>query len=638
MNRRSRLSIHLLFALCVLAIVACAGATFYKVVHAADDLEHKVYVEQSAVADFEAALDRGSIQVQGDALAVDDAGLAEQIPSRHRRALVRALAAESSVDGDRIRIDTTPISVRNPRLQGSHSPLPRGRILDRRLRVVADSPPVPGRDSRGRIYPYRAATFPVTGAAVSVARKQGLEQELDAYLRGDMTELPARQRALGLTPAQTGDDVVLTIDAELQQAIYQALDGRRGAVVLMDVDTGELLSYVSAPSWDPNVWDFDLEQRRPWLNTFDAGAWEAAGYDRDLRPMLDRAGGESKAPGSTYKAVTASSWLGEQHTADESVPCVGRSRVTRLRCHIHRLDTDDHHMALLPAIAESCNTFFGLAGQQLGPAQAHTASAFGFNGRFDLLVGVPSVSWITAPSFAFASERPDGSFGLHDDRWFRANRYLAAQGAIGQNVVEATPLQMAVVAAVIANGGHMVDPHLVKELRTGRDPAVPDDHGAGYLHLVATPGPRVIPATDAAFVRRGMEMVMTDGTGRRLLDEQTPDGLAAARNSRGQLVPMAGKTGTAEVTDKEPHSWFIGYAPADDPRLAVAVLVENAGAGAEAAAPLGVAVLAEGVAIVDPTYTAALPADLLTPDPNDPVALLAAATDDADTSTAGADR
>jgi penicillin-binding protein A len=638
MTRRSRLSIHLLFALCVLAIVACAGATLYKVVHVADELERKVYVEQSAVADFEAALDAGSIQVDGAALVFDDAQLDEQLPSRRRQSLVRALAAEASVDGERIRIDTTPISVRNPRLQGSHSPVPRGRILDRRLRIVADSPPVPGRDCRGRIYPYRDATFPVTGSAVAVARKQGLERELDAFLRGDLTDLPARQRALGLAPVQAGDDVVLTIDAELQQAIYRALDGRQGAVVLIDVNSGELLSYVSAPSWDPNVWDFDLETRRPWLNTFDPEAWEAAGYDRDLNPMLDRAGGESKPPGSTAKAVTACAWLGEGHAADESAKCVGRSRDTRLRCHIHRLDTDRHEMALLPAIAESCNTFFGLAGQQLGPALGHTASAFGFNARFDLLVGVPGASWQTAPSFAFAAAQPDGSYTLHDDRWYRANRYLVAQGAIGQNVVEATPLQMAVVAAVIANGGRAVDPHLVKELRTGRDPAEPADHGTGYLHVVSTPGARVIPAGDAAVVQRGMELVMIDGTGRKLVTEQTPDGLAAARNSQGRLIPIAGKTGTAEVANDEPHSWFIGYAPADDPRIAVAVLVENAGAGAEAAAPLGIAVLAEGMVVVDPTYHADATPDLLTPDPTDSVALIAAQADDADTSIVDASR
>ncbi|MDP7111500.1 MAG: penicillin-binding transpeptidase domain-containing protein, partial [Myxococcota bacterium] len=157
-------------------------------------------------------------------------------------------------------------------------------------------------------------------------------------------------------------------------------------------------------------------------------------------------------------------------------------------------------------------------------------------------------------------------------------------------------------------------------------------------HVVSTPGARVIPAADAAIVQRGMELVMIDGTGRKLLTEQTPNGLAAARNSQGHLIPIAGKTGTAEVANDEPHSWFIGYAPADAPRIAVAVLVENAGAGAEAAAPLGVAVLAEGMVVVDPTYRAEVTPDLLAPDPNDPVALLAARADDADTSVAGATR
>lgn len=599
MNARGRQSIRIVALLCAIALSTLGLLTAEGVFREAPQIERKVFVERAALADFQAAVDAGAIEVEGAEIVVDDEELAELLPSSRRRLLVRALAREARVDGDWIRIDDTPVSVCNPRLQGSHSPLPRGRILDRRLRVLAESLPVPGRDSRGRIYPYGAAAYPVTGAAVTSARTQGLEFRLDDLLRGGLDDHPARSRALALHPPQAGDDVVLTIDAEMQRVVYEALDGQRGAVVLMDVETGELLAYVSAPSWDPNVWDYDLQTRRPWRNTFDPEAWEQAGFDRELRPMLDRAGGECKPPGSTFKAVTASAWLGAEHLPSESVTCLGRSRETRLRCHIHRLDTDDHAMDLLPAIAESCNTFFGSAGQSLGPALGSTATGFGFNSRFDLLAGVPEASWPSAPSFAFAERAEGGSFEPHDERWYRANRYLVAQGAIGQNVVEATPLQMAVVASVIANGGRMVDPHLVKELRTGRDPSVRDDHGVGYLHVISTPGAQVVPAEHAALVQRGMVMVMSDGTGRKLTREETADGLPAVRNSRGQLVSVAGKTGTAEVEDQEPHSWFIGYAPADRPRIAVAVLVENAGAGAEAAAPLGVAVLAEGVTLLD---------------------------------------
>ena len=611
MNPRARQSVRIVALLCAIVLSTFGLLTADKVFRSAPEIERKVFVESAALADFGAAVDADAIRVEGAELVVDDERLAELLPSSRRRLLVRALAREARIDGDWIRIDDTPVSVRNPRLQGSHSPVPRGRILDRRLRVVAESLPVPGRDSRGRIYPYGAATYPVTGAAVTSARLQGLELRLDDLLRGGLDDHPARARALALHPPQAGDDVVLTIDAEMQRAIYEAFDGRRGAAVLMDVDSGEVLAYVSAPSWDPNVWDYDLDTRRPWRNTFDPEAWEQAGFDREVRPMLDRAGGESKSPGSTFKVVTAGAWLAAGHLPTESVTCLGRSRATRLRCHLHRLDTEDHAMDLLPSIAESCNTFFGLAGQSLGPSLGATATGFGFNGRFDLLAGVPDATWSTAPSFAFAERGEDGTFQLHDERWHRANRYLVAQGAIGQNVVEATPLQMAVVASVIANGGRMVDPHLVKELRTGRDPSAGDDHGVGYLHVVSTPGAQVVPPEDAALIQRGMVMVMSDGTGRKPVSEETADGLPAVRNSRGQLVSVAGKTGTAEVEDQDPHSWFIGYAPADRPRIAVAVLVENAGAGAEAAAPLGVAVLAEGVTLLNPG--AALPAEIPPP-------------------------
>jgi len=636
MNPRARRSIRIAALITAMVLVTLGLCTAEEVFRTAPETERKVFIENAAILDFQLAVDGGAVQIDGSELSLDDERLAELIPSSRRRLLVRALAKDARVDGDAIDLDTTPISVRNPRLQGAHSPVPRGRILDRRLRVVAESLPVPGRDSRGRIYPYGAAAYPVTGAAVTSARKQGLELRLDDALRGGLADHPARERALALHPPQAGDDVVLTIDAEMQQAIYRAFEGRRGAAVLMDVDTGEVLAYVSAPSWDPNVWDYDLDTRRPWRNTFDAQAWEQAGFDREQRPMLDRAGGESKPPGSTFKAVTASAWLGAGHLPAESVRCLGRSRETRLRCHIHRLDTEDHAMDLLPAIAESCNTFFGLAGQELGPSLGTTATGFGFNARFDLLAGVPDASWPTAPSFAFAERGEGGAWLPHDERWYRANRYLVAQGAIGQNVVEATPLQMATVTAVIANGGRWVDPHLVKELRTGRDPSVRDDHGVGYLHVVSTPGARVVAAEDAALIQRGMVMVMADGTGRKLTSEETADGLPAVRNSRGQLVSVAGKTGTAEVKDHEPHSWFIGYAPADRPRIAVAVLVENAGAGAEAAAPLGVAVLAEGVTLLAPGV--AQPTEIAAPPVADGAAPIPGHPDDADASGGSGER
>ena len=591
MNRHAQRSIRLLAAACAAALAVLAGATTDLVLHRRAQIEHKVFVERAAVQDFETALDSGAARIVDGQVRIDEAQLAAEVPSDRRRRLVRALASRSTVDGDRVRIDDTPVSVRNPRLEGSRSRVPRGRILDRRLRVLADSVPVPGRDCRGRIYPYREATFPVTGVAVAGARTQGLERRLDRVLTGEMEAMPSRGQVLGSTPLQTGDDVVLTVDAELQRAAYEALDGQRGAVVVLDVDTGEVLALVSAPAWDPNVWDFDLDHRTPWRNTFDPEAWEQAGYDRELRPMCDRAAGETHPPGSTFKIVTAAAWLAGGHDPAASVRCVGRDPGTRLRCHIHRNAGPSVEMDLRNAIADSCNTFFGLAGQEVGPGLAAAAHAFGFNGGFDLLTGLSGASWPTAESFAFAERGDDGTWIDHDERWYRANRYLVAQGAIGQNVVEASPLQMAVVTATVANGGHSVTPHVLKELRAGRDPADPSDTGKGYLHITGEPGEQVLAEDHVKLLQQGMADVMTDGTGRRLADTDADSGHAFIETADGRRIPIAGKTGTAEVATGDPHSWFIGYAPANAPRVAVAVMIEHGGPGALAAGPVGVAVL-----------------------------------------------
>lgn len=439
---------------------------------------------------------------------------------------------------------------------------PRGQILDRDGVPLATSIDTARPGVAPRLYPLGAAGFPVTGAAVPGAAPRGLERHLDAYLSGANGDDPA--------------DVVLTIDADLQRIAHEALNDQQGSAVLLDVRTGEVLAKASTPSWDPNVWE-----QRPdgtWHNTIDPARWEAAGYDLDARPMHDRAAGETFPPGSTFKIVVASALL-EHELANIHLPyCTGRSRFTGLRCH----PAFNPCPPLSWAVSESYNNYFATGGISLGPDLRAHAEAFGFNQSFDLLAGVPVATWPTAISPAFADRDAP-----RDAAWFTHNPHLVAQGSIGQNEVEATPMQMAVAAAVVANGGRSITPHLVREMRA------PAGSTSTTIRIEGSPGQRVIEADHAEMIRGAMVEVLRGGTAAGVVPLEGKGRVPTAYATSGLAVTVAGKTGTAEVEGEEPHSWFVAFAPVDEPRFAVAVVVENGGAGAEAAAPIGVAVLAE---------------------------------------------
>jgi len=458
----------------------------------------------------------------------------------------------------------------------------RGRLLDRQERVMATSVASNRSGPSPRLYPYGEAAYPVTGAAVPGASLRGLEAHLDGVLEPDSVADEGTDDALA---ALRGGDVVLTIDAELQQMAYDKLEGRRGAAVVLDVQTGEVLAMVSSPSWQPNVW-----QRRPdgsWANRIDIEAWGRAGFDLVGRPMHNRAVDEIFPPGSTFKLVTAASALQHRVSVNSRTSCSDRHPITGLRCHTHL----HKEPSITWALAESCNHYFGSCGLLLGSRLRHTANAFGFNEGFDLTRGVPGISWTTASSRAFEKPLSGGGRSVHSSVWFSGNPALVAQGAIGQNEVEATPLQMAVVAAVIANGGHAVDPHLVREIRPSSARLASRTSPLSRIRIVGTTGERLLARKHARCIRKGMIEVFTEGTaaGSVAIEGSLP----TSYSSSGHRVTVAGKTGTADVEGKEPHSWFVGFAPVDEPRVAVAVLVENGGPGATVAAPIGVRVLAD---------------------------------------------
>ena len=334
----------------------------------------------------------------------------------------------------------------------------------------------------------------------------------------------------------------------------QALDGQRGAVFAVDPSTGAVLVAVSTPGFDPNT-----------LIGADAAPAGNALEDDPDQPMLDRSLAATYPPGSTFKVVTTAAALdagiaGPSTEFADPVSLVLPGSTATISNYDGRVCIDGTTVTLEQAFLRSCNTVFAALGMEVGAEQlASTAEAFGFNNEIPYDLDV------------LASVFPD-------PRSFAVDRPAMAQNAIGQRDVRATPIQMALVAAAIANGGEIMIPYVVSDVFTAD----------GTIESSTTPTlwRRATSPASAAVLTDMMERVVTSGTG---------------RNAAVPGVRIAGKTGTAEVTGGPPHAWFIGFGPVDagpgERQIAIAVVVESGGSvgetasGGSVAAPIAQQVL-----------------------------------------------
>jgi penicillin-binding protein A len=418
----------------------------------------------------------------------------------------------------------------NPRLAIAAQQTRWGRILDRHLGLLADSQDVGGhqvrRYSAGRLFAH------ILGYRSMQHGLAGVESRYDPDLLG----LPARdpwrvfQDATG-QPSQ-GNDLVLTVDAAVQQAAASALGDSQGAIVALDPRSGAVLALVSQPSFDPDA--------------IDTG-WSAILAD-PASPLVDRATQGQYPPGSSFKTITLAAALHGGRVTEQTVfECPGSLRVAGAT--IGDANGAGHgRVTVRQAFALSCNVAFVQIGLKTGAdAILGMARAFGLG---------------SAPPF----DLPAAPGHLPDSR-ILGTRGLA-QVAFGQGSLLVTPLQMALVAATIANHGVIMRPFLLSQLRTPR---------GRILRAYAQRGSReVLPPSLAAEIAQDMVSVVDNGTG------------AAARIPG---IRVAGKTGTAENPRGQADAWFLAFAPADHPSVAVAVLLENAGRGGEVAAPAAQQVL-----------------------------------------------
>ena len=412
---------------------------------------------------------------------------------------------------------------RNPRvLSAYHDPL-RGRILDRAGNVLAESL------ADGTRYYYDASTAHILGYLDPRYGSQGVELAFNEVLSGAapggwesaLTAEFDRDR-------REGNDVVLTIDPTVQAAASAALGGRKGAIVAIDPRNGEVLAMVSVPTYDPGSLGTVGEQLLKDENA----------------PLLNRATQGLYPPGSTFKAVTATGILESGVLKpDTQVECPGEIVIDGFPVSCRNTAQGVGKYNFKHAFTHSVNAIFAQFGVELGwDRLTDIARRYGFDSQIPFTLET-AASQIHGPG----SER---------------TKTLLASTAFGQGELLATPLQMAQVAAVIANNGVLERPHLgLREEHDGRD--------LGSLESGSSR--RVISPELAATMRDFMVSVVQAGQANGL-------------NIQG--VQVGGKTGTAEAGDGTSHAWFIAFAPAQQPTIAIAVVVENGGQGGVVASPI----------------------------------------------------
>ena len=411
--------------------------------------------------------------------------------------------------------------------------VPRGDIL-------VDGAPVTGSRDTGeplryeRTYTEGPLYAPVTGYSSQRYGTSLLEAAEDGVLSGTDPRLASFPFLDGLTrPRRPGADVHTTVRAAVQRAAYEGLDGKRGAVAAIEPATGGILALAGAPSYDPAL----LSGNGPAT----AGTWDELNGDA-TRPMLNRALRQTYPPGSTFKVVTAAAALDGGLVRDIDAPTDSPLPYTLPGTAVQLGNGAEgcKDASLRYAFAVSCNTVFARLGARAGVGgMAAAAERFGFNDD-DLRIPVKAAR-------------------SNFDR--RMEPSQVALSSIGQFDTAATPLQMAMVAAAVANGGELQQPHLVDHVTT-----------AGGETVAATdvrPMRQAMSPSTALLLQRMMRDVVTVGSGR---DAAVPG------------VEVGGKTGTAQHgvgNAAVPYAWFIGWAEPEgsfEPTVAVAVVVEDADA------------------------------------------------------------
>ncbi|MFF5208578.1 peptidoglycan D,D-transpeptidase FtsI family protein [Streptosporangium sp. NPDC000396] len=450
-----------------------------------------------------------------------------------------------------VRADDLRSDSRNVRNFLARYKVERGRITAGN-KVLAESVDTGSLDYRyERRYPEGKIYAPVTGFFAPESTQE-IERAENDLLNGTSPDLLIRRSIDLFSNKQTkGASVDLTINPRAQEAAYKALSasGKKGALVAIEPKTGAILAMVSVPTYDPNLLS---KANKDTVNQ----ASKKLEKDKD-QPLLNRTINQTYAPGSTFKVVTLAAYLESDDTLG---PQTQVNAPTRLDLPNTTADLPNHggsacgsgRVTLSYALERSCNTPFGKIGMDLGySTMKEQAEKFGIGGDA-LKIPMP----VTA-----------SDFGPEEDQ------AALAQASIGQRSNRMTPLQMALVAAGVANNGVVMKPYLVNKIVDAEggevESADPDELSTA------------ISEESAAKLREMMVNVVKNGTATAA---QIPN------------VTVAGKTGTAETAPGKPaHAWFISFAPAENPKVALALIVEAGSAGDDASGGHTAAPIAKSV-------------------------------------------
>ena len=386
--------------------------------------------------------------------------------------------------------------------------------------------------------------------------RDGLERTYEKQLRGDkgvevlMRDSHGRMQGSYQDgeldqKAKAGTDIYTTLDIQLQLLAEELLEGKIGSAVAIEPKTGEILALASNPGWNPKVL---------------VGKERSKNYDILLndptKPLYNRATQATYSPGSTFKTIQALVCLHEKGiTPDTKYPCSGPSS-SPIKCTHHHVSP----VSLENAIEQSCNPYFWAAFRDMLQKNGYGKENEDFKKRYEL--------WRNdVMSFGLGQKFTDTDLGDQStgniptiqfyDRYFGKTGWKAItirSLSIGQGEILVTPLQLANQATIIANGGYYISPHLNK-----------NDSMLTHVHQLD------IEPEYFDILKNGMHRVMVHGTGRHFAIDS---------------LHMAGKTGTVQNPHGKDHAIFIGFAPVEDPQIAVAVVVENAGFGATWACPV----------------------------------------------------
>jgi peptidoglycan glycosyltransferase len=424
----------------------------------------------------------------------------------------------------------------NKRLWAKRNEVLRGTIFDRNMKPLSVSSKGEG-TAQNREYKGGAMFAHALGYMNAKYGLTGLENKYDKELMADNSisykELLKLLINKGKEKEKIGNSIKVTLDYDIQKAAYDQLGNNKGAVVALNPKTGEILAMVSKPSYDPNN-----------LNDI----WGSISTDNKNTPLLNRAVSGLYPPGSVFKVVTAVSALEnikdiENRTFNDEGKIVFNDKYSLSNYG----GSAYGNINLRDGFIKSSNVVFGTVAMELGNDKLKA----------------------TAEKFFFNKDVPKDGITIENSKFPeipKTEKGNIAQSGIGQSSILASPMQMALVASAIANNGVMMTPRIVDQVLTYEGEKV-----RSIDSKVAT---TVTTPEISNILKDYMKDVVTKGTG---------------KNAAVSGVNVAGKTGTADHTDNdssEPHSWFIGFAPYEDPQIAFAVIVEEGGTGGGTAAKI----------------------------------------------------